>query len=90
MTERCAGFGTNWVPAISHDEITVELPVAQDLFEDGVGQLRGLQNLESPDLLSTHPPAHRDSFPLLMKTIYLFSNTITFIRRYSRGQHSYA
>lgn len=90
MTERCSGFGTTWVQAISHDEITVELPVTQQMFDHRLGSLLGVQTLESPDLLSNHPPAHMDAFPLLLKTIYLFSNTISFIRRYSRGEHTYA
>lgn len=90
MTDRCSGFGTTWVQAIAHDEITVELPVAQHLFDHAIGNLLGVQTLDSPDLLSNHPPQHKDAFPLLMKTIYLFSNTITFIRRYSRGQHTYS
>ncbi|KAL1408021.1 hypothetical protein Q8F55_004818 [Vanrija albida] len=93
MTERVSISGTAWPSAIDDGEITVELPIMQHIFDsggDGMGSLTGVQNLHAPDLYSNHLPQHMESFSFLIKAIKLFTETNTFIRRYSRGEHTYA
>ncbi|EIW72490.1 hypothetical protein TREMEDRAFT_72779 [Tremella mesenterica DSM 1558] len=79
---------TSWPLAIHEVDITVELPVAQDTFDRGIGELTGTQSLQSPDLFSNHPPGHLDSFCLLIKAVKLFSDVNAFFRSYCRGSHS--
>lgn len=40
--------------------------------------------------LTQDPPQHADTFPLLIKAMRLFNESNCFIRRYSRGEHTYA
>ncbi|OCF45351.1 hypothetical protein I317_00874 [Kwoniella heveanensis CBS 569] len=88
--ERAATVSTTWPTALADDEISTELPVLQEIFDRGYGDLSGVQNLQSPDLLTSHPDRHRDSFCLLLKALKLHTDVNVFFRKYSRGQHSIA
>jgi len=39
--------------------------------------------------LMADPPQHMGPFPLMVKALKLFTDTNTFMRRYSRGEHTY-
>ncbi|WWC58471.1 uncharacterized protein I303_101014 [Kwoniella dejecticola CBS 10117] len=90
ILERGATSATTWAPAMSEDEITVELPVLQSTYDSGCGQLQGVQTLTSPDLYTSHPPCHRDSLCLMIKSLKLYTEVGIFFRRYSQGTHSIA
>ncbi|WWC66510.1 uncharacterized protein I206_100412 [Kwoniella pini CBS 10737] len=90
LLERSATSATTWAPAMSEDEITVELPVLQSTYDSGIGQLQGVQTLASPDLYTSHPPCHRDSLCLYIKSLKLYTEVGSFFRRYSQGSHSIA
>ncbi|WWC86356.1 uncharacterized protein L201_001230 [Kwoniella dendrophila CBS 6074] len=90
MLERSATAATTWPPCLSEEEITVELPVLQSTFDYGYGELQGVQTIQSPDIYTSHPPRHRDSFCFLIKSIKLYTEVQTFFRRYNRGTHSIA
>ncbi|WVQ97267.1 hypothetical protein IAU59_004378 [Kwoniella sp. CBS 9459] len=86
--ERSATASTTWPTSLADDEITTELPVLQETFDRGYGDLGGIQNFQSPDLLTSHPDRHRDSFCLLLKALKLHTDVNAFFRRYSRGHHT--
>ncbi|KAK6905818.1 hypothetical protein I203_106652 [Kwoniella mangroviensis CBS 8507] len=90
ILDRCGTASTTWPSSLSEDEITVELPVLQATYDIGHGELTGVQSLQSPDVYTNHPPRHRDSFCLLIKSLKLFTEVQLFFRRYSRGTHSIA
>ncbi|WRT64260.1 uncharacterized protein IL334_001191 [Kwoniella shivajii] len=90
MLERGATMSTTWASSLDDDEITVELPALQSTFDNGFGDLTGIQTLHSPDLFTSHPPRHRDSFCLLVKSIKLHTEVNRFLRQYGRGSHNVA
>ncbi|WVQ82647.1 hypothetical protein IAT38_004779 [Cryptococcus sp. DSM 104549] len=90
VLEKSVTATTTWPSSLSDDEITVELPVLQSSFDRGFGDLTGVQTLQSPDLLTHHPPRHLDSFCFLIKSLKILSDISIFFRRYSRGKHSVA
>lgn len=91
ITERSVNMSTTWAEALHDSEITVELPVAQAIYNSGTGEeLQGVQTLHSPDLFSAHPPRHADGFVLYIKAIKLYSDVSRFFRQYGRGAHSVA
>jgi hypothetical protein len=51
LQEKLVCSGMAWPLGIPDDEITVELPVTQPLFEEGIDVI-GTQSLQSPDLYS--------------------------------------
>lgn len=83
--------GTAWPTAVADNEISVEMPVIQHIYDtsshDG---LVGVQSFKSPDFYSEHPPQHMDSLNLLIKAMRLYGETSTFIRRYTQDTHTYA
>lgn len=89
LTERAAASGSLWPNALADDEITVELPVRQDLFDAGIGDLVGVQTLQSPQFYSVHPPQHDDTLSMLIKVSRALSDALTFMRKYSRGLHTF-
>ncbi|GMK57173.1 hypothetical protein CspeluHIS016_0400070 [Cutaneotrichosporon spelunceum] len=89
LTERAAAWGSLWPNAISDDDITVELPIARDIFDKGAGHLVGVQTFQSPDFYSHHPPQHRDTLSMYIKVTRVMSDVLTFMRKYSRGLHSF-
>ncbi|WVF70903.1 hypothetical protein IAT40_005698 [Kwoniella sp. CBS 6097] len=88
--ERSATASTTWPTSLADDEISTELPVLQATYDRGYGDLGGVQTLQSPDLLTSHPDRHRDSFCLLLKAIKLHTDVNVFFRKYSRGHHTVA
>jgi hypothetical protein len=83
-------MSTAWADALHDDEITLELPVTQAVFNMGVGDIRGTQTLHSPDLFSSHPPHHADGLVLYIKAVKLYTDVSRFFRQYGRGSHSVA
>ena len=90
IVERTISMATSWPSSLADDEITVELPVTQAVFDLGFGDLTGTQTLHSPDFFSSHPPHHADGFVLQIKALKLYNDIIRFFRRYARGSHSTA
>ncbi|WVW82420.1 hypothetical protein I302_104430 [Kwoniella bestiolae CBS 10118] len=90
LLERSVAASTTWPSSLSEDEVTVELPVLQSTYDIGFGEMTGVQTLLSPDIYTNHPPRHRDSFCLLVKSLKLYTEVQIFFRRYSRGTHSIA
>ncbi|KLT44132.1 hypothetical protein CC85DRAFT_225114, partial [Cutaneotrichosporon oleaginosum] len=89
LTERAAATGSLWPNAIADDDITVELPIARHIFDSGVGELVGVQTFQSPDFYSHHPPQHRDTLSMYIKVTRVMSDVLTFMRKYSRGLHTF-
>ncbi|WVO16947.1 hypothetical protein L204_104633 [Cryptococcus depauperatus] len=88
ILERSVTASTTWPTSLVDDEITVELPCLQSVYDQGYGDLAGSQSLQSPDLLSFHPPEHRDSLCFYIKALKILGDVNVFFRRYSRGRHS--
>lgn len=59
------------------------------MFDNGIGNLLGVQTFQSSHFYSHHPPQHQDTLNILIKVTRAFSDTLTFMRKYSRGLHSY-
>lgn len=89
LTERAAATGSLWPNAIADDDITVELPIARHIFDSGVGDLVGVQTFQSPDFYSNHPLQHRDTLSMYIKVTRIMSDVLTFMRKYSRGLHTF-
>lgn len=79
---------TTWPVAMADDEITCELPVLQSTFDQGYGNLKGIQSLDAHDLYSNHPPCHFDSLSLFIKAVKLFTEAQRFLRFYQRRPHT--
>ncbi|OWZ28817.1 hypothetical protein C361_06561 [Cryptococcus neoformans Tu259-1] len=90
ILERSVTASTTWPSSMVNEDITVELPCLQSTFDSASGVLGGSQNFQSPDLLTNHPPEHRDGLSFLIKSLKLLGDVNCFFRRYSRGQHSIA
>lgn len=90
LTERTIIMSTSWPESLHDCEITVELPVAQATFDSGVGDLRGVQTIHSPDFFSSHPDTHADGLVFYLKALKLYTDISRFFRQYGRGSHSVA
>ncbi|KIR97270.1 hypothetical protein L804_05452 [Cryptococcus deuterogattii 2001/935-1] len=97
LLERSVTATTTWPSSLVNEDITVELPCLQSSFDSASGVLSGSQNFQSPDLLTNHPPEHRDELTatskglsFLIKSMKLLGDVNCFFRRYSRGRHSIA
>ncbi|ORY28962.1 hypothetical protein BCR39DRAFT_495759 [Naematelia encephala] len=88
LMERSASVWTTWPSSMADDEITCELPVLQSTYDQGYGDLIGVQSIHTPDLYSDHPPRHIDSFTFFIKAVKLFADTQRFFRFYQRQNHS--
>ncbi|BEI86266.1 hypothetical protein CcaverHIS002_0605530 [Cutaneotrichosporon cavernicola] len=89
LTERAAACGSLWPNAIADDDITVELPITRHIFDSGVGDLVGVQTFQSPNFYSHHPSQHRDTLCMYIKVTRVMSDVLTFMRKYSRGLHTF-
>lgn len=90
LVERSVNMSTGWAESLHHSEITVEMPVAQVLFDRGIGDLKGIQTFQTPDLFASHPDVHADGFNLYIKALKLWTDVSMFFRSYGRGSHSIA
>ncbi|KAK4685111.1 hypothetical protein P7C73_g5047, partial [Tremellales sp. Uapishka_1] len=88
MLDRFVAMSTTWPTALAEEDVSVELPVPQDVYLAGTGNLVGHQTMTSPDFYSSHPPESIDSFGLLIKSLRLFTAVNAFFRKYTRGVHS--
>ena len=84
--ERTASMWSTWPLVMADEEITCELPVLQSTFNQGYGELTGIQTIHTPDLYLSHP--RLDSFGLSIKSIKLFADSQKFLRFYRRRRHS--
>jgi hypothetical protein len=90
IVERSCNMSTSWAESLHDSEITVELPVAQSIFDSGVGDLQGAQSFQSPDLYRNHPAQHADGLVMFIKALKLYTDVARFFRQYGRGSHTVA
>jgi len=89
-TERTIIMSTSWAESLHDNEVTIELPVTQAIFDAGAHDLLGVQTLQSADFFSAHPNRHADGFAFFIKAMKLYTDIARFFRQYGRGSHSVA
>ncbi|ORX38551.1 hypothetical protein BD324DRAFT_680274 [Kockovaella imperatae] len=81
----------NWPSSLHADEITLELPVKQEIFDRGfeASLLVGTQTFRSPDFYTAHPAHMLDSLTLTVKASRLAQEIATCVREYARDSHTF-